>query len=205
VDEAQENGNLKGGKSPRRLQLSIGVGYSRHCYELRAIERRFIPKALIANSDLEPNGLDESDRRVVQMWLRRRYDRTALPTEFAERVEPAAKGLRNKLSKKASLVAGVYVDVRPDVELDVDRHYSLSIIFTMAVFVYGDLQRRQEVLQVQAAVTEAIAKCSGIELVLIDTRPEDEITLDDVRQLTRWDYQDYLSYRGDEEERPPAF
>jgi hypothetical protein len=202
----QEDGNFKEGKSLRRIQIAIEFDVAHLWYELRAYERRFISREILSRPQPNSSTIAPRDKSVLQRWLRRRYDRTALPTEFAERVKPAEKLLRKKLSKTGDLISGVWVVVGPDAELESAESYSVLVILSMTVQAFADAPSQRSVVALSASLSQEFARCPGIELVGVEVRSEDDITLDDLRKLTRWDYEDHLSYRaGDDEAHPPQF
>ena len=75
--------------------------------------------------------------------------------------------------------------VSPEAELGPHDPYSLLVILTMRTMIYAHLPSRDEVVDVQAALTRAFAMCPGVDLVEVEVRSEDDVTLGDLRQLTR--------------------
>ena len=49
----------------------------------------------------------------------------------------------------------------------------------------------------------ALAKCDGIQSEGIKVVSEEDISLDDLHELIRWDLEDYLSYRVDNSNLTP--
>ena len=62
---------------------------------------------------------------------------------------------------------------------------------------FSDAERRERAQQALDAMEERLQSCTGIEIVEASLVSEADVSLDDLRQMERFDF-DYLSTEGDE-------
>jgi hypothetical protein len=194
IPEGRLDGNYTDGKSPRHLHLFIQTN-ERQAYQLSIAERRLLPRALFEQNLCDCSNISRSEMPVFRRWLRRRYDRTVLPTAFNLRVRRAEEALRQKLKTKGHLVSRVLVSVDPEREIGEDENYRLLVV--LVVRAPQAEESRKALVDVREKLTVAFTKCKGVELLDFDILSEAELTLEDVGALTRWDYSDHLSSAED--------
>lgn len=188
VIAASVDGNLNGGKNPRRLQLNIS---GREC-ELDIDDRWRVPRTMLA--DAKPAGsLSESSAEVFRNWLARRYDRAAFPDEFNNRIRDAADSIRSAVAR-AYQMSGLYIMMSSRGELPSEVPYTIDLFATMTVQDHGDPAARAEVLKAVGRIEAALAGCDGIVVREADAYSEAEMTLDDLHRYVRWEY-DHVSFR----------
>jgi hypothetical protein len=199
IAEAEVDG-LLAGKSPRRLQLRLGDG---EVYALRANERLLLPRHLFEQADYDGQALSPQNLKVLRRWLHRRYDRTSLPTELVDRMRKVDSVLHRKLKAHGDPVCSVWLTVDPESELEKDESYTVGVYFAMQVEEHAKPDKLRQTLQAAASVNAALAKCDGIHSEGVKVVSEEDISLDDLHELIRWDLEDYLSYRVDDSNLTP--
>lgn len=200
IAEADVDGNLLAGKSPRRLQLRLGDG---EVYALRANERLMVAREVFEQTDCNSQAISRENLEVLRRWLRRRYDRTALPTELVERMRKVDKVLHRKLKAHGAPVCSVWLTVDPETELEKGESYTVEVYFAMQVEEHAKPDKLKQTVQAAASVSAALAKCDGVHSEGVQVVSEADISLDDLHELIRWDLEDYLSYRSDNSNLTP--
>ena len=200
IAEAEVDGNLLAGKSPRRLQLRLGDG---EIYALRANERLMLARQLFEQADYDGKALSPQNLKVLRHWLRRRYDRTSLPTELVDRMRRVDQVLHRKLKAHGDPVGSVWLTVDPERELEKSESYTVEVYLVMQVEEHAKPDKLRQTVQAAASVNAALAKCDGIQSEGIKVVSEEDISLDDLHELIRWDLEDYLSYRVDNSNLTP--
>ena len=196
MPSGSEDGNYSHGKNPRRFQFWISHADDRLLYEASMLERRWISRRLLAETEHRGRDLlDDETIRLLQRWLSRRYKRMALPSEFNRRAEPAREYLVQKLKTKHKAITGIYLLLDPREELMEGDTYSVLPILTARSETLAQDDQHRAAVQVKSLVQEAFARCDGLELQDVRLVSEAEVSLEDVRNLVPWDYSDHLSYR----------
>ncbi len=113
--------------------------------------------------------------------------------------------LKKKLEKQGHLMESVWISVNPETELPEGQGtYSVIVVMVMQTRFYVDPDLLEEAVRLSGQLQEAFARCNGIEIHDVKVIAESELSLEDLRFLTRWDYQDYLSGRPGQSEGSPA-
>lgn len=193
--ENEPDGNFVYARNPRRLHIAIkDNGAERFC-ECKSSQRFLVAKELLANvPPAEEVMIPHDEIEVLRNWLAARYKRSAFPDEFMNRLGKATKRIRKLLSKSHHALSGIYVALNTKEELDGTREYELAIY---GAYLAGYAQDAAKVAEAESVVNDlaiAINDCDGICVVDHLTRPEDKISLDDLRYLERWEF-DYLSFK----------
>lgn len=91
-----------------------------------------------------------------------------------------------------------------DVELPNDQTYRLVVWATMKSENYQDEAKREKAQKVVGEIESTLTQCEGIDVDEVMLITEQEITLDQLRLLKRWDF-DSLSLAGESvDELPPT-
>ena len=198
VSDDSENGNWLHGKHPRRLQIRIERGRTRCLYELRITERLSLPRTFLAEAKDQPrDSLSAHDLEVFRRWLGRRYYRSALPTEFNERCQPAQSFVAEKLRKYGRLITSIYLQLDPRYdELDPSQSYRVFVHLTVQPETAESQELLRQALLAQLACQKGFAKCDGIELLGVQIVSEAEFSLRDLQQCVRWDHSDHISFKA---------
>lgn len=194
----EPNGNYTNGKNPRIIDLEDTLEGNAICVRVQASDRlRCDRRRLLA---IEPAAiLRDTNIRTLANWTAKRYIRPALPDEFNRRFDAGREKSRKAAKMYGHDIQDFYVAIDPDAEISEAESYRVILIGSVTDDVAAD-QARYE--RASKAVTQfALAlHGNGIEVVEHVTRSESLISLTDVRQLIRLDY-DYVSVREDSTER----
>ena len=200
------NGNYAWGKAPRTLHLPMIRDGAEVIVELVATSKNAVPKATLAAPvpdaafALAPQGLS-----VLRSWLSVRYNRTAFPDEFANRMRSTKLDVKlvRLLEPRGKLISFIYFDLDEGrlVEREEGDPYELSI-----VLVYAPGEDPDDAANRADEVAEAVAKgCEerlatkekSIRLKACFPMSEDELTVSTSRVLMQWRLE-YLSLRADD-------
>jgi hypothetical protein len=200
VADLEVDQNLLAGRSPRRLQIRLD---DEIVYSLLANERLWVRRELLKEIQCT-QAVSRETLQQLRRWLRRRYDRTSLPTELVDRMRKAERVLHKKLKAHGEPVCSVWLSVDPETELNNDEAYTVEVYLAMPVDEYSKPDKLKQTRETAASVSSALASCVGISSEGVRVVSEAEITLDDLYELIRWDLDDYLSYREENPNLSPA-
>jgi hypothetical protein len=192
----ESDGNLLYGKNPRTWQFEeIGV-----VYELSMLDRCTIAREHLA--DVDPTGqISELHLQTLRRWLSNRYARAAFPDTFNERFRHAGGAVTRLLKRNGTNLSGIYllIDGR---ELPDGESYDVVLVATMLEDEFNDGSLRSTCAEVLGRVAAAVDECPGISVIEFMLKSERDVSLSDLRELRRWDY-DSLSLRDDDSQLPP--
>ena len=178
-------------KSPRKIVFIADLNGETLPCEARANRRWWIPRRdLLADRPLGQLLPEPPD--LVARWLGRRYDRSALPDAFNERIAGVDAAIESAVSEHGHLITGLYVTLSDEAELTTAQPYEVILTAAIRPEVAGTDTRRH----VQRVVDELgghLSNCAGIDLRDSIVLTEEEITLHDLRVLRRLDME-ALSY-----------
>jgi hypothetical protein len=182
---AEENGEYFFGKNPRRIQFRVGETVYEASIHDRIVLSREALLALKPSSTL----LEPRTKRVLATWLGRRYDREAFPTALNNRLAQRSKQIRKTL-KQCRHISGLYVQTSFE-ELPPGTPYALKVYATIPTEI-DSIDNRQAMVDALDRLCREISQCQGVEVEDQELRGEDELSIDDLRFMKRWDF-GYLS------------
>jgi hypothetical protein len=189
------NGLFTLGKSPRRLHFEIDIpGIEKQSMEAFAYDRLLVPRKLLIGKTPDSQHLCSPQTiNQIKEWLSRRYHRVAFPDSFNNRIKPAQDKIKKELKKEGGIyISGLYFVLEMN-ELPEAKNYQITIVATMRVEDYEDATRRNKSQAVFDRIEAFVSECEGIEVTFSELKGEDQVSLDDLLYLTRWDSYDYLS------------
>lgn len=202
LDLSEKDGNCFWGRNPRRYQLERSVPHA-SIWEFSIQRRVWIPRQRLLESEPDAQlalSCDDIDR--LALWLVRRYRRAAFPDRFVERTRAATRKLRGPLKKHGHRLTAVFLLVADD-ELPEGTPYEVVLYGTMHVDDWSDPDARQFAQALLNKIEVALGESDGVEVKESVLLSEAQISLDDRRRLTRWDFDD-LTIRGhDPGQLPP--
>lgn len=190
------DGNLTYGKNARRIQVVLNR--PNQVLESSIHTRRQIDRKLLENHspgldvDISQDTID-----IIRRWVARRYSRDAHPDEFNTRCRPAIKKIRNTLKKYGGDFSGIYIRLNPLEELECEADYRLTLTGTVSPQVFYDPERMLSLYNIMDTIFEALDSCEGISVERADVVSEKNFTVDDLREVQRWDW-DHLSLREED-------
>jgi len=187
------DGNFIKGRNPRRINVSASRAGETWLLDAHASSRSFQSREVLLGN--RPDGdVAADDLDYLKRWLGRRYYRAAFPDNFNERIRPANDKIEARLLNLSKPLTSVFLAVS-DAELPPGRDYEITIYGAMLDDDYQDQALRDAALQEMTALATAVGGCTGISVLDFDVRGEADISLNDLRTLSRWDY-DSLSLKA---------
>jgi hypothetical protein len=206
------DGNYFWAKAPRTLHVDVLRDDAPAIVELVATAKGFVLKeALAAFAPDTAFSFSGKSLSALRSWLGVRYNRTAFPDPFVDRLTQSKvdKRLAKIIEPIGNLLSAVYFDVDGGKEID---HSDGSPFELKIVLAYppGDdpEQAADEVenLEIQIAdlfekkyFDQATGKWNGIALKGCMSISEDDLTVSKARLLTQWRLE-YMTLKADEEQ-----
>lgn len=186
------DGNLTHGKNPRRLQLDMSQSAASDALvELSIHDRHWVERRrLVGRHPDSDRGLSSDGRSTLRRWVAKRYNRAAFPDEFNRRIQPCESSMRRVLKQKGMDISAVWLSVSPPTEIQLPLEYDVQLWFTMATDDYDDESKRVRALECGQAVAALVDGCDGISVDFDEVVPEAEFSIESMRVLQRWDYDD---------------
>jgi len=202
LPRSQAEGAYFWGKNPRTYHLEDNSSGTTVVWQFSVHDRIRVPRRLLlGHAPDSTRVLDPQNIRRLALWLARRYVRAAFPDAFVARIRPAVDRLRTRLKREGSLLTAIYILVA-DEELPDSVPYEPIIWASVRVEDYSDAARRARTQELLDKVEAAVQDCDGIEVKHSLLVSEAELSLDDLRRLKRWDFDD-LTIRGEAITEPP--
>lgn len=203
------NGNFTWGKSPRTLHLPVTREGKEVVVELAASQK----DAILKNDLLpfEPDGAFQLSGRglaVLRSWLSARYNRSAFPDAFVDRLK--ATKFETKLAKllepHGPLISHVYFDLDRGevVERQDGDPYELTVVLVTAP---GD--DPEQTAEAADKLADDIAEAAHerfdgkgmIELRDCLAVPESQVTIAQARTMMQWRLE-HMTHKGDDQLGP---
>lgn len=180
------DGNLRHGKSLRKLHLCADANGTQQWFEAIVAGRHSVPASALA--DLSPDqdlALSEDERRALAYWMSARFTRSAFPDDFVEAWRPQQAAIRS-LMGGASRIEAVLVDMGPRG----DGRYSPG--FTLVVPTAKDVEA---VATIENQLQVLLNNCPKLLEAEVRTAPLDAVSLAEFRSAMHFDAMDDLSIR----------
>jgi hypothetical protein len=193
LDNEKESGQKSWGKNPRSYQFK----QVDELYEISIHDRFIADRSLLVyyEPDIERK-VDKTITKQICLWVSKRYYRSAFPNEFNERLRSSSEKIRKILTKSGNNLTGIYLNT-VDEELVQGEEYEIIIQATMKPEDFNNPALRAEAQKAFDDLVASIEKCDGITIEDDKLVSESDISIDDLRSLKRWDYDD-LSLRSDD-------
>lgn len=162
-------------------------------------ERVNVPRSLLLNTEPDADNVISSENvKRLCLWIGRRYFRVAFPDAFNERTNSAVndRKLKKSLKSNGDLLSGIYVFFNTEEELTDGEPYEIIMYGSMRVEDFDVPGKRTEAQQLLDKVEAALGECTDIDVKVSVLKSEADISLDDLRKLKRWDFDD-LTFRGE--------
>jgi hypothetical protein len=205
------NGNYFWAKAPRTLHVDVLRDDAPAVVELVATAKCTVPKeALAAFAPDTAFSFSGKSLSALRSWLGVRYNRTAFPDPFVNRLSQfkVDKRLAKIIEPVGNLLSAVYFDVDGGKEIDHsdDSPYDLKVVLT---YPPGDDPEKtaDEVEKIETAIedlfankhfNQATGKWNGIALKRCMSISEDDLSVSKARLLTQWRLE-YMTLKADEE------
>lgn len=170
-----ENGNYLNNRNPRFLQIKEDGCF----FEFSAHNRFFIKKEDLDKINIEKHkvSLSLDNKRLLRLWMGRRYTRAAFPDNFNKRAKKSFQIANKEISRNVNCV---YFEVEDREIESLEEPYVLNIIIVVDRSV-----PEKEKQNIQEAYENAF-NVDGIE-AYPSVLTKDEVTLADLEKFQRWD------------------
>ena len=187
------DGNYTHAKNARRLHFHVYEGDVPRAYDARIKTRFNIPKEHLAKyGPDEDRTIRPEELHEIVNWVMARYARHAFPDEFNKRIAVALeKKIKGALKGLPNLTA-IYVALSTWDELPRNLDYKIFMLGTVKAEDYDNVGIRTALESGIARIAGALEACDGIIVDDFEIQSEASVTLDHLRNLTRW-YFDYIS------------
>lgn len=199
------DGNAMYVRNPRRLHFSLSVTEEQKSFEVWAKDRYRLPREILAKYRPDTNRYFEKNNLLTLVaWLVARYERAAFPDNFQERLAPIKAKLKSQFEKLRD-VNEVFIALSSWDELDINDPYKVVLVFIMPAHKFEQSALRAQSTTAMAKIDSLLTGCQGIQLgAESELRGDDNFTLQEVRQMSRWGDFDYVSYRDMEGHETPG-
>jgi hypothetical protein len=197
---AEVDGGLAHGRHPRDVQFELAS----RTFEASCHERARLPREGLATCI--PSVTHQLPMRTVRMladWIAKRYTRPAFPDELNRRIDVRRDKVRDVLKKHGGPVDQILLHSTPDGEASPSEVYQLAIKLVMTDDDYSNVALKTKAQGAVLPLEKCLGECNGIKVVACDLVSESQITLDDLRYASPWDF-DYLTHRASAA-APPAY
>lgn len=192
--------NFAARRNPRLLHLTLRDGGTDRPFALRAHDRGHVDRRLLADHRpdaacmLPPDGQD-----MVAEWMAARYQRTALPDAFNDRLmaDKRDRRIRRVMREAADEMLAVYVLLSPAGELPPTDTYRVIVRGVMTKGAYDDTATRSRVDE--SFWQPLLALLAEVRTVVVTSAAlisEDAFSVRDLRRMQRLEF-DFLSYEGE--------
>jgi len=198
LPKSEKHGHYYWAKNPRVYQFEAsGSEGNPVIWQFRIQERVSVPRNLLLAAQPDVNyALPPEDLKKLCLWVGRRYFRVAFPDAFNDRTNDAVKTLRKTLKSKGDLLTAIYLFFVTEEELPRDEPYEVIMYGSMRLENFDVPEKRTEAQKLLDKVEAALATCTGIDVKESVLKSEADISLDELRRLKRWDFDD-LTFRGE--------
>lgn len=198
------DGSLTLGKNPRKMQLSLGEGDAKRCYELDIHEKfRTRRQCLLGGHPDASLKLDRLQTQQIARWVGKRYSRPSFPTAFDRRIPDAIrKKIKRLLSRDGADIKGIFLALT-DEELDQNQPYEVILRLVITTEAGEDDERERLALSVLTELQDLMDQCDGVAVVDAELKTLDEFSLADCLATKVWDYE-YLSSEQEAENQSLA-
>ncbi len=209
---AKGNGNYFHAKAPRTLHVQATRNGSDVVIELVATRKKVAPKSVLAAFSPDAAfSLSGRELATLRSWLSVRYNRTAFPDKFVDRLRASKVDdrLAKLVGKHGSTVSAVYFDVDEGVEVDHSDGSAYQLSIVLAHPAGDDPVARADEMDALAKEIEGVfaskhfdaasQKWNGVKLNRCIAISEDDLTVGQAKLLSQWRLE-YMTLR--EEDHP---
>ena len=195
------------GRNPRLLHLqTAGEDESGPWLHVSIHDRFRVGKETLIGIEVDQEiRLEPDDARLLSRWIAKRYTRPAFPDAFNARLDAADRRLEKLYkSREGEIVTGVFLDVADDEIVD-DVPYEIAVRITARAGAWEYEPTRAALSRFEERLSTILDDCPGVIVADddIQTMPEDDLTLADLRRFRRLD-RDYRSLPERAGVEPPA-
>jgi len=200
----KQDKNSFGGRNPRSIQLAWDGEHGNESLWAASVHDRWVvPRELLHAA--EPAGLlGEKERRLIAGWLAKRYVRSAFPTAFDQRWRARMRHWTRLLERESAWIMGVYLLLDSLDEKGEDEPYRIEVLIALPATASGVGGYAEALDRIESDVRSFWETFGpGIEVDEVDVRRTDEITINELERMQRFDA-DWVSFADETETVPLA-
>lgn len=188
------------GRGPRRLIFDVQVYEDIHTYEASIHDRIRIPRQYLASHAPDSSRKIAPDqKRIIILWLVKRYSRIAFPDEFNERLRPSEEKLKKFAKRNNEYLSAIRIRIEPFDEVGESDSYKIFVILLVDQRKIAEFDPLPNFDKIEAEFEMILGECKGIEVDKCEVVMEEDFSLTDLKEFPVWDIFDYLSLSADQE------
>lgn len=199
IEVEDKKSQLFHGNHPREIQFEISDHGSNKVFQSSIHNKFRIRRGELSQHSPHVNKwVHEDTVRDIKHWIAKRYTRQGFPNEFEARVSRSKAKLTSKVfakPQKGGLFTAIFLSTSHE-ELPETENYNILLFLTMTLEDYNIQDKKEEVEKIGAHIAEVLNSCEGIEVEDFEVRSEADLSLNELKQMKRWDF-DALSFAED--------
>lgn len=162
-----------------------------------ARDRETIPRWQLCSYLPREVSLSRDSIKLLARWISRKYFRAAFPSTFNKRI---GKKTEEKIKKLLQNSPGHFQEIHIQItseELPEDQDYNAIILCIAADEAIEDDEIYESTRELGEKFSALLDACDGINVKKCDVRSKDEVTLEDLDSMQRWDFDSITIRRTD--------
>lgn len=197
------SGGNANAKHPRELHFNVDAGeQGTVCYKASIHDRYYLQRDWLQTSKADSRTLSDGELVALRRWLVGRYDRTAMPDGFNNRI--GKNGYENiwALLEEAKGIEWLLIRLDDwENELPDATPYKISICGVMKPDRYEAHDLRVEAENIMHNLSKVLNGCKGIEVDEREVRSSSEVSLADLDEWRIWNF-DWVSMKVEGHDNP---
>lgn len=167
-------------------------------------DRETIPRWQLCDFPPSEMSLNSASIKLLARWVSRKYYRAAFPNAFNDRIGRRTDDkIKKLLQKSPGQFHEIHIQVTSD-ELPPDQDYNAIILCIAADEELKSDRAYEETIELGKKFRALLQACDGINVVECQVKSRDEVTLDDLDSMQRWDFDTITIRQTDTIDDTPA-
>lgn len=166
-------------------------------------DRVTIPRLQLCNNLPHSVSLGRESIKLLARWISRKYFRAAFPNKFNDRI---GKKTEEKIKKLLQSSPGHFQEIHIQVtneELADNQDYNAIILCIAADETSENEEDYKATMELGENFCKLLNDCNGINVKKCEVRSRDEVTLEDLDSMQRWDFDSITIRQSDTIEGSP--
>ncbi|MCM2370828.1 hypothetical protein [Aporhodopirellula aestuarii] len=189
-------------KNARELHLrdeSLGQSLAFH-----ARDRETIPRWQLCSFQPNEVPLSRDSIKLLARWVSRKYYRAAFPGAFNDRIgRKTDDKIKKLLQKSPGHFHEIHIQITGD-ELPAGQDYNAIILCIAADEALESDKAYEATIELGKKFRALLQGCDGINVVECQVKSRDEVTLEDLDSMQRWDFDSITIRQTDTIDDTPA-
>lgn len=188
------------GRAPRMLIFDVQMDEDLRTYAASIHDRFRIPRQYLESYAPDTSRKIAPDqKRIIILWLVKRYSRKAFPDEFNERLKPYREKLKKFAKRNNEYLSAIRIRIEPFDEVEKNKSYQVNVILQVDQRKIAEFDPPPNFDKISADFEMILGECEGIEVDGCEIVMEEDCSLTDAKEFPVWDSFDYLSLSSDQE------